>query len=587
MPQQINLFMPPPAATTQDVTTWELPDLTGISRLGFDTETDGLDVWGGNRPVGLCLATEDGRSWYIPWGHDSGFNYDLDVVRRWARENLRDKHLDGFYTKFDVHMLNSVGIDVEALGCKLHDVRHHAIIYDDRMREYDLSNCASTYLGKHKVELSNKDRMREMSSESVRWYARYDALLTTELRMHLQPLLERDDLTRIAALEDRLIYSTCAMERNGAPIDVNKLERWEKEARTRYQQIILKIHALVGFKVIPSKPTDLARLYRHLKLDYDMTDGKKPIPSITNESLKAASGLEPVRLAREARNLNSVSTKYLTKYLKAVGNDGKLRYNINQMLMHSSRYSMSDQNLQQVFTENNQKRAIGDMFIIRELFHEPDPELVFCDADASQIEFRIMAHFAGDQRLIRAYSDDRDVDFHQVTAVMIGETRDIAKNTNFGRSYGMGKEKNRVERAKNGINGRDADRGYDAWSREFPKGPALLDKAARLAEKRGYIKTPWGRRRRYFKTDTNHYTTAWNYVGQGTAGDIMKETTADVYDHRKDLGDIIMRYTVHDSLVSGIRPEFIPQLQELLDVQRIPLKVPIRWKVKTGRNWRL
>jgi DNA polymerase-1 len=593
MRQQFNLFTSISSATNQDAAKWELPNLLSAKRLSFDTETDGVDVWSGSRPVGMSVATEDGYSWYIPWGHDSGFNFDLDIARRWAIDNLSGKDLDAEYTKFDAHMLHAVGIDLEAMGCRLHDVRQHAALIDEQMRDYDLNSLAQKFLGKQKVELAHKDQIKQMSSESVRWYARYDAQLVTELRIAFAPMIERDEITAVAKLEDDLIFSTVAMERNGAPINVEKLTAWEAQARARYQQLVLKIFGIVGFKVIPSKPTDLARLYRHLHLDFVETE--TGLPSFTNKSLKEAEHLEPVRLAGEARRVKSVAGK-LTKMLKALKPDGKLRYNINQLRSSyeqggvfgtvTGRYSMSDENLEQVFSEEKQIEAIGDMFIIRELFVETEPDHEFLSADASQIEFRIFAHYAEDERLIRSYNEDPDADFHSTTSVMCGIRRKPAKTINFGRSYGMGKFKMRGQMAERGFSAEESDYAYDAWGREFPKGPALLDKAAKLAKKRGYIKTALGRRRRYKPDDTNHYTTAWNAVGQGTAADIMKLVTLDTYNHRKDLG-VILRFPVHDELCGGLREGNKEKLREFLDIQRIKLKVPIIWKVKTGESWRL
>ncbi len=65
-------------------------------------------------------------------------------------------------------------------------------------------------------------------------------------------------------------------------------------------------------------------------------------------------------------------------------------------------------------------------------------------ADYSQIELRIMAHLSGDEGLMSAFAEDRDV--HQATAAEVfgvpvdsvdADQRRLAKTINFGLIYGM------------------------------------------------------------------------------------------------------------------------------------------------------
>ena len=80
---------------------------------------------------------------------------------------------------------------------------------------------------------------------------------------------------------------------------------------------------------------------------------------------------------------------------------------------------------------------------IRQAFIAP-PGHVLLAADYSQIELRIMAHLSGDEGLLRAFAEDRDV--HQATAsevfgvpldAVTADQRRLAKTINFGLIYGM------------------------------------------------------------------------------------------------------------------------------------------------------
>lgn len=57
--------------------------------------------------------------------------------------------------------------------------------------------------------------------------------------------------------------------------------------------------------------------------------------------------------------------------------------------------------------------------------------------DFSQIELRVLAWFCQDPNLIYAYQNDLDV--HQMVAIQLAIARKIAKQVNFGNSYGMSK----------------------------------------------------------------------------------------------------------------------------------------------------
>ena len=69
---------------------------------------------------------------------------------------------------------------------------------------------------------------------------------------------------------------------------------------------------------------------------------------------------------------------------------------------------------------------------------------MFVDADYSQIELRILAHCSGDEQLINAYKEARDI--HRITASQVFHTpfeevtdlqRRNAKAVNFGIVYGI------------------------------------------------------------------------------------------------------------------------------------------------------
>jgi DNA polymerase-1 len=99
---------------------------------------------------------------------------------------------------------------------------------------------------------------------------------------------------------------------------------------------------------------------------------------------------------------------------------------------------MSNPNLQQVPARN---KEIGPM--IRSLFLPEEGEM-WCSADFSQQEPRILTHYAsrsrydGAEAIADAYHAG-DADFHQEVANLVGIDRKTAKTIGLGIMYGMGK----------------------------------------------------------------------------------------------------------------------------------------------------
>lgn len=561
--------------------------------IGLDTETTGLDWVAGHRPVGLSVAYP-GHGWYLPWAHEApGEQYPADAVRQWAKDNLQGRHLFLANAKFDVHMLRAWGLDLEALGCSVHDIQFHAALLDERRRTYSLDGLAHDFVGQGKAILPNTGvPIHERSAAEVAPYAVQDAVLTLKLAHLFTASLDVQGLRKVADLEDSLIYCTCEMERNGARLDVDKLEQWKREIQSRYLKSLFAISNSVGAKV---NVNSTASLYKLLVLT-----GNKPYlkhkekVSVTYEDLKRYAPLHPaVQHALDARRYSSLLSRYIDKYLKAVGSDNIIRYNLNQMRSDqfgtvTGRYSSTDINIQQVFNEEHQE-GVSNEYIIRELFL-PEDGKAWVSADASQIEFRLFGHYSQDPNIVEQYTKDPMTDFHAITAKLTGLSRRDAKTINFGRLYGMGKDKmfEAMTKLSSGTppSREVVDEMFEEYNRRFPAVRRMVQVAQDLADRRGYVKTFLGRRRRFERGLGVH--AALNAVIQGTAADVMKLKLLELYNERKELG-LTMRFTVHDEVDGDLPadPVFKDVLKAFLDYQSIPLRVPLLWTVDTGENWRL
>lgn len=598
---------------------WQLPDLRGAKSISLDTE-GALNIWSGGKPCGLSIATEDSSySWYVPFGHKSGFNFPLENVRGWASENLRNLDIYLANAKHDFNTLRSVGIDLEAGNNRLHDVMHcPALLYSNR-QNYDLDSLLNQELGRSKASVWGGDDyvklpMAERPSEFIAAYACADAVDTSDLARHYAPRIAAEGLGRVLELEDSIIYAVASMERQGARLDTERLFEWRRIAHARYIKAVMQLYKLVGARIEPTKPSHMAKLFTILQLEYPLTPTGQP--SFTNEFIVAclqnpgisAEKRAVIQVAYEAIQLSSLESKALKKFENSVDSNGIIRYALNQLKATNTdgnvgavtgRFSSSGGgkhingvNIQQVMDDEKQEKIdCISMFPIRDLFI-PEKGHQWLSADAMQIEFRLFAHYSGSQRLAKAYEDNPLINFHHYVAEHILKVpySKLVKNMNFGKLYEIGVKKLAQVYLKCSYD--EALEKSKHYDREFPEAKALSRAAMDIAQKRGYVKTILGRRRRYFHSEyfpnlaDDRYYSALNAVIQGTAADIMKLKIKEVYDARKETG-YMMNMTIHDE-VNGSIPNLKSgqMVKEILNKQTLPLRVPILWTVSMGETWK-
>lgn len=575
----------------------EPPDLTGVKDVELDLETTGLQVvHGTDRPIGVAIGYGDQRR-YLPTGHAGG-NLDEAAVIRWAREQLRDKDVWNFNIKFDAHAFRKWGIDLEEQGCRLHDVALDAALLNDHLTDFALEDVAQDWLGVGKVEGLKVDELASYHASEVEPYGCQDISLVSQLRAKMRPVIEREELLEVQALEHETIFAVVEMERNAAPIDREKLDRWVRETQAEVTRLILEIRAETG--VTYNKPADAAKIfYAHkLPITYYTPTGA---PSFTDEILGLYSDPTVVKM-RHVRRLQSLRSKYLLAYQKALLPNGRLPYNLHQLRGDydeggakgtiTGRFSSSNKNIQQVMTTDKQVERFGGSYLIRELFVPEDGW--WLSSDAEQIEYRIFADKANSAQLLRAYRENPRANFHKVVHEMVKPYKDISykatKNLNFCKLYGGGAGK--VARML-GIEEDEAKEFVRAYDSAFPEVKRLLRLASDKAEERGWVRTLTGRRARFVKGckcpacaySGPRFYKALNGVIQGSAADIMKKKLIELHQARKATG-FKMRFTVHDE-VNGDVPdlESAHRVNAILNTQSFGLKVPILWKTEVGANW--
>lgn len=583
---------------------WEppsiLPRLDDERELWIDFETDGVDHLR-SKPVGLAVATRD-RAWYFPTGH-TGENCDESQVRRWARHTFAGKTLVGSWIKFDAHVSRNWGLPLDELNVHLRDVQHQACLLDERRRRSGLDLLAQELLGRQKVELPFDlavVNLRDVAADQVGPYAETDACLTRDIDLAQRAAIASQGLDAVLRLEDDIILAVVEMEANGAPLDLELLERWRVEVRAEFEREDALLRVATGFPVNVNSLPDMSRLFDRLHLPYprDPEDGS---PSFSRELLLQVNH-PTVRRAVRVRVLDSLLSKFFDKYARCQ-RDGILYYQLHQLRADergtiTGRFSSAGwepnfgANIQQVAHPEKQEITLGDArWPVRRLFR-PAVGRRWASADAKQMQYRLFAALAGNPRVLATYARDPDADFHQVVTDMVHDLtssempRVLVKNVNFAKVFGAQEKKISRMLGKSLYETRQFLAAYDA---AFPEVSPLIArvtqeiKARHYNEGIGYVRTVLGRRRRY--PDLARLHSGLNAHIQGTEADIVKLKLLQVYNERRRL-NLTMRITLHDAFDADCDgPDDARRLRELLNEPVVPSKVPIRWDVEIGDNW--
>ncbi len=300
--------------------------------------------------------------------------------------------------------------------------------------------------------------------------------------------------------------------------------------------------------------------------------------------------IEPLLRYRQLSKLNST---YVEGLLRLVDAKGRVHSTFDQTATATGRISSSEPNLQNIPVRTEEGKEIREAFLPREGW-------VLLDADYSQIELRLMAHFSGDPALIDAFRKGEDI--HARTASEIfdvppewvtPELRSRAKAVNFGLIYGIsgfGLSRN------TGVSRKEAAAFIEKYFKTYPGVKRFMDRTAAEGADRGYAETLMGRRRylpelKSPKAPIREFgkRAAMNTPVQGTAADIIKLAMVRIDKALREAGlqsRLILQ--VHDELLLECPPEEADRAAELLREAMegaIGLSVPLVAEVHRGENW--
>ena len=564
----------------------------------FDTETTGFDIFN-DRIVGLSLAVEPFKAWYVPFLEKDTPEY-AEIVRPLFEDEKIAKI--GQNIKFDLMVLRRLGITIRG---RMYDTMILHYLLDPESR-HNMNALAEKYLNYKPIEIetligkgSKQLTMDLVNVERVKEYAAEDADVTLHLKQALYPMIEQIGLQHLYfEIEEPMIAVLADIEMAGVRIDSEALAVYAVELNRKLAELEAAIRTEAGE---PNLNINSARQLGEV-LFGKMRIAEKPKMTKTKQLCTDEDYLQSfarkhriVDLILEYRGVKKLLSTYVEALPQLVNRStGRIHTSFNQAVTATGRLSSTNPNLQNIPVRDDMGRRIRKAFI------PSDDDHLLLSADYSQVELRLMAHLSGDESLIAAFEHGEDI--HAATAAKLfnktldevtSEERRRAKTANFGIIYGISAFglSQRLE-----IPRKEAKEIIDGYFASYPGVKKYMDNVVEKAKEEGFVSTIFGRRR-YLNDIASHNAiarglaerNAVNAPIQGSAADIMKIAMINV--HRRFAAEGIRSRVilqVHDELVVDMlrsEQERVTAIVTECMESAAQLKVRLIADAGVGGNW--
>lgn len=554
--------------------------------------------------VGLSICPDPQEAYYIPLLHDyEGVPTQLqpDIVLKETTPFLEDEKIEknGYDIKNSLLALSGKGINMKGISC---DCMVASYVLNSSKRSFGLDDLARDYLYRERIPLKELtgggskaipfsavplDKAKNYSCQKADFIFRLSSILCKEI--------EDEDFTDLFYdVEMPLVEVLASMEKKGVLLDSTLLNELSQQLAELLNLSEEKIYHLAGEKFNINSPKQLqVILFDKLGLP----KGKKTKGGYSTDVEVLTHLGQSYELPAEIlsyRSLAKLKSTYVDALPMLVNPEtGRVHTSYNQTVTATGRLSSSNPNLQNIPIRTTEGKRIRQAFIA------PEGSIIV-SADYSQIELRILAHLSWDEELVRAFKSGEDI--HTKTASSIfgvfpemvnEEMRRQAKVINYGILYGMSPFGLSREL---GINQKLARAYIDEYFHRFHGVRKFLDCILERARKDGFVTTLLNRRRYLPEINSRTSTVrqfaermAINTPIQGTAADLIKVAMLNIW--RKLTGrelstDMIMQ--VHDELIFEVPVKERDEVMDLVKQEMenvITLKVPLKVKISSGKNW--
>ncbi len=511
--------------------------LDAADTVALDTETTGLDP---RRDQIRLLQLATAEDTYVV----DCFEVDPSPVL----ESLKDKNLIAHNALYDLSML-AEGYGYEHRGDLFDTMIASRLLYagssagpDGKKPGHSLAAVAERELG---TSLDKEEQTADWSGEitpEMAAYAGSDAQVLPELYRRLSEKLEKAGLSGVMELEMGALPAVLWMSLSGVPVDEAGWRERAFHAEEETVRLSRKLDELAG-KREDGKPWNWNSWQHVIRA---AKEAGIELPDTKDETLsRYASDSELIRLLREYRAAKKLASTYGAEWLDGKNsgtsrlNEGRVYPSWWQVGAATGRMACSSPNLQNVPSD-----------LRRFIRPAANAGRVLIAADYSQIELRIAARIAGEERMLRAYNDGEDL--HSLTARGITskeeitkEDRKLAKAVNFGLLYGMG-ARGLAEYARGSYGIEMSEDEAASYRRAFFETyPGLASWHRRERHGSPEARTLAGRRR----LEVQRFTDRLNTPVQGTGADGLKAALSLLWERREECPSAAPVMVIHDEVV--------------------------------------
>ncbi len=573
--------------------------------LSIDTETTSEDPMLAEI-VGISISIEKDEGFYIPVSHrylGAPEQLKIEWVLNQLKQLLEDDKIKklGQNIKYEIIVFKNHGIDLSGISF---DTMVASYLLNPNRYSHSLDNIALEYL--NHIMTTYKDvtgsgkgqkNFSEVDIETATKYSCEDADITYQLTKLLNPMLKEQGLDKLFYdVELPLISVLARIEMNGVKVDTDFLNSLSKEVDALLNDIVKRIYLIAGGEFNINSPKQLSEVL-FTRLGLKPVKKTKTGHSTDEEVLTTlASQHELPKELLNYRQLTKLKSTYIDALPRMVHpKTNRIHTSLNQTVTSTGRLSSSEPNLQNIPIRTELGKRIREAFVAEE-------GKLLLSADYSQVELRILAHLSGDEVLTDAFKRDEDV--HTRTAMELfnvepdkvdSNMRRFAKTVNFGIVYGMSPYGLSSDL---GIPVDEAKAYIDNYFLHYRGVKEFIDKTIAEAKEKGYVKTILNRKRSIPELISANGATrnfgermAVNTPIQGSAADLIKMAMINI-DKRLDKERLksMMILQVHDELVFEVMENELEVMRKIVKDEMenvMPMAVPIKVDIGTGKNWRV
>lgn len=574
--------------------------------VAFDTETTSLHIrqaiWVG---CSFAFRTSNGRikAAYIPFRHTTNeAQADFNEIKPLLDTFLNQTGIlkVGHNLKYDISIIANDRLTLRSIE----DTMLMSYCLFGGQHPHGLGFLTKKYLERDSISFEsiagtgkNQKTFDQIDLKMATAYAAEDAELTLMLYERFKPKLSEQHMSTLYYdVERPLISVIAAMEYSGIRVDPTTLKDYGIELAQRMESLSKDIFHLAGHEFNIGSPKQLGEVL------FDEQGLPAPKRTKTGAYITDADVLEDLvqkghvlpEKVLQWRSLAKLQSTYVEGLLAQIDqNTHRIHTSYALTGTTTGRLSSSEPNLQNIPIRTEDGRRIRKSFIA-------DEDYSIVSLDYSQIELRLLAHFADIPVLKQAFIDG--IDIHKSTASHLfdiayehvtPDQRRQAKTVNFGiiygiSAYGLGQQL--------GIPNTAASALIKSYLERYPGVEAFMARMKEEARTKGYVTTLMGR---HCYTPGIHDRNgairqfaerqAVNAPLQGTNADIIKKAMAQIYLwlQTESIG-ARMLLQVHDELVFEVKKTeidaFIKQAKSIME-NVVHLSVPLIVEAGIGSNW--